>query len=287
MTVRKILKRLPLSTPKLAATPSQALRRVVSKDGLGVYASADNLFKGAVFGRDSLEVAEDLMLIRPRLVRKIMLTLASLQGEENNPENEEEPGKIVHEYRRTVVDGKPLDKESARIFKELSRHWGGTATELTYYGSVDSTPHFIRVLGKYTQRYGQEIMHRRVTLRSGHQLSVTLVLENAIDWLITQLENSKSGLLEFERKNPHGIENQVWKDSKEFYTHENGKLANHSRPIASIEVQALVYDALICGAQLLPSHRQTLLGLAKNTRDKTLKLLWREDKKYFALGLDY
>ncbi len=89
------------------------------------------------------------MLLRPRLVRKILLTLASLQGEENNPDNEEEPGKIVHEYRRTVVDGKPLDNDSARIFKELSRHWGGKDTELVYYGSVGSTPPFFRTLGKY------------------------------------------------------------------------------------------------------------------------------------------
>src|SRR5476651_1146319 len=99
--MRNIIRRLPLTIgkPKIRLTPSQALYSVTSKTGLGVYASSDRLFRGAVFGRDSLEVAEDLMYIKPRLVEKIILTMASLQGEDNNEANEEEPGKIIHEYR--------------------------------------------------------------------------------------------------------------------------------------------------------------------------------------------
>jgi glycogen debranching enzyme len=95
--------------PRVRLTPTQALYTVTSKSGLGVYASSDRLFKGAVFGRDSLEVAEDLMYIKPRLVEKILLTLASLQGEVDNKSNEEEPGKIVHEYRTPHIDGRPLN----------------------------------------------------------------------------------------------------------------------------------------------------------------------------------
>ena len=53
--------------------PSLALKTVTSKRGLGVYASSDTLFKGAVFGRDSLEVAEDLMQTKPQLVRAIQI----------------------------------------------------------------------------------------------------------------------------------------------------------------------------------------------------------------------
>lgn len=263
------------------------MRKVVSKDGLGVYASADTLFRGAVFGRDSLEVAEDLMYTSPRLVHRIILTLASLQGEEDHKTNEEEPGKIVHEYRRTTVDGKPIDSISAEIFRNLSERWGGGADEMVYYGSVDSTPLFVRVLGKYCAAYGPEILTEKVIMRSGHQLSVALALENSLDWILRKLEASSSGLLEFKRKNPRGIENQVWKDSKEFYIHEDGTHANHSKPIASIEVQALAYDALRYGAELLPSYNRTLSKQAEILRDKTIGLLWRPDEQYFSLGLDY
>jgi glycogen debranching enzyme len=99
--MRRIIKQLPraLPLPKVVIPPTQALRSVTSKNGLGVYASSDRLFRGAVFGRDSLEVAEDLLYIKPKLVEKILLTLASLQGETQNKDNEEEPGKIIHEYR--------------------------------------------------------------------------------------------------------------------------------------------------------------------------------------------
>jgi glycogen debranching enzyme len=137
-------------TPTKWTSPSLALKTVTSKSGLGVYASSDRLFKGAVFGRDSLEVAEDLMYARPKLVEKILLTLGSLQGETHNNNNEEEPGKIVHEYRTTVVDGKPLDHVSREIFDRLSVRWGGDSETLAYYGSVDATPHFVRVLAKYS-----------------------------------------------------------------------------------------------------------------------------------------
>ncbi|MBX4188740.1 hypothetical protein KW792_01420 [Candidatus Saccharibacteria bacterium] len=241
--------------PQLRKTPTQALGSVTSKSGLGVYASSDRLFRGAVFGRDSLEVADDLMLVKPRLVEKILITIASLQGETNRPDNEEEPGKIIHEYRTPKVDGKPLNQTSQEIYDRLSSMWGGDGSSLAYYGSVDSTPHFIKTLAVYCQNYGMEILTKQVKLRSGRMESLIIIMEDAIEWLCLHLEKSHSGLIEYHRKNPHGIENQVWKDSREFYIHKNGQLANHRHPISSIEVQSLAYDAFILAAELLPSPR--------------------------------
>src|SRR3954463_9087317 len=113
----------PVVKRYIRRTPLQALRSVTSKDGYGVYASSDTLYKGAVFGRDSLEVAEDLMSInRPlrSLSKRILLTLASLQGEIRDDINEEEPGKIIHEYRQRIVDGRPIKGEQLRIFTSLA-----------------------------------------------------------------------------------------------------------------------------------------------------------------------
>src|SRR5215212_4093772 len=116
--MRKIIPKVPftLRKPRIRLTPARALNTVTSKSGMGVFASSDRLFKGAVFGRDSLEVAEDLMYIKPKLVESILLTLASLQGERDDRDNEEEPGKIIHEYRTPKVDGKALDAESKNIY---------------------------------------------------------------------------------------------------------------------------------------------------------------------------
>ena len=287
--MRKIIHQLPitLALPKVRLSPAQALNSVSSKSGLGVYASSDRLFRGAVFGRDSLEVAEDLMYIKPRLVEKILLTMASLQGEVINEKNEEEPGKIIHEYRTPKVDGKPINKSSREIYDRLAEMWGGDEWSLAYYGSVDSTPHFIKTLAAYCHAYGMEILTKQVTLRSGKQESVLGIMDNAIEWLAERIDSSRSGMIEYKRRNPHGIENQVWKDSKEFYVHENGQKANHSHPISSIEVQGLAYDAFIQASELLPSKRSRLENYAHALQHKTIELLWDNERQYFSLGTDF
>ncbi len=267
--------------------PIIALRSVTSRSRLGVYASSDLLFKGAVFGRDSLDVADDLIKFKPSLVRKILLTLAAFQGQHSNKENEEEVGKIIHEYRTTVVDGKQIDDISQVIFDNLSKKWGGNNHELAYYGSVDATPHFLGTLHAYCKEYGNSILRAKVRKRDGQTTTVLKSVKLASQWLVHKLETSRSGLVEYQRLNPEGIANQVWKDSDEFYVHENKERANHEAPIASIEVQGLAYDALMAAAQFLPSEAETYRQLAYSLRDKTIELLWLPERNKFALGIDF
>lgn len=270
--------------------PPLALRSLISRDGLGVYASSDTLYKGAVFGRDSLEVCEDLLAIRPVLVRRSLLTLASLQGEVTDRTREEEPGKILHEYRRQVVDGKPIAGKQREIFDTLSRKWGGSADEMLYFGSVDATPHFIRTIGAYCDRYPEQakvFLQTEVVLRSGIKLPLHTVVEKAVGWLLLHLEKSRSGFVEYCRRNPEGLLNQAWKDSDEFYVHETGELANHAAPISSIEVQGLAYDALQAAAKLFPANQKEYLEIAAALRQKVFEVLWQADREYFALGTDF
>ncbi len=267
--------------------PTLALRSVTSKSGLGVYASSDILYKGAVFGRDSLEVAEDLMRIKPRLARNILMTLASLQGAENRKDNEEEPGKIIHEYRTTLVDKKPINDASRKIFKELSDKWGGTDDELRYYGSIDATPQFLRTLGCYVDLYGKRILQSLVIRYDGMGYTMAEAAQASVDWLFSRLAESRSGLLEFQHQNPHSILNQVWKDSDEFYIHADKQPVNHNAPIASIEVQGLTYDALQTAAKLFPEKAEDYQAAAQKVRDRTIELLWQPEANYFALGTDY
>lgn len=287
MPKRKLKLPLPERTPTLVLSPTIAFRSVVSKTGKGVYASSDTLFKGAVFGRDSLEVAEDIMELKPKLVKNILKTLACLQGLHSNDISEEEHGKIVHEYRSVLVDGKPIDDVSRLIFNELSTRWGGDENQMAYYGSVDSTPHFIRVLCNYSKRYGKTILKERVLQRDGQHASLLSVMTSAVDWLMDKLASSSTGLLEYNRRNQHGIENQVWKDSREFYIHEDGTYANHNAPIASIEVQGLAYDALLLAAEFMPERADQLINRANTLRDRTIELLWQPHRDYFALGTDH
>ena len=264
-----------------------ALKKVTSTDGLGVYASADVLFKGAVFGRDSLEVAEDLMNVKPHLVERVLLTLAGMQGIKDSALNEEEPGKIVHEYRSKKVDGKPLDDISQVIFDELYGRWGGEGEQLAYFGSVDATPHFIRVVAKYTVEHDAHFLKRHILRRDGSETTMANVLDLAVDWILNKLDSSTSGMLEYLRKNPNGIQKQVWQDSAEFYVHTDREMANHDMPVSSIEVQGLTYDALICASELLPKRKDELADRAEKLRARTFALLWLPEEQYFALGTDH
>ena len=278
---------LPNRTPTLLLSPTRAFISVTSKSGKGVYASSDTLFKGAIFGRDSLEVAEDVLAFRPKLVKNILCTLASLQGLHSSDFNEEEHGKIVHEYRSLEVDGRPVDDVSKLIFRKLSAVWGGDLKTMAYYGSVDATPLYVRVLCNYADKYSKNVLKTRIQQKDGQPVSLLASMTMAVDWIMDKLANSSSGLLEYHRRNPHGIENQVWKDSREFYVHTNGELANIEQPIASIEVQGLAYDALVLSSQFLPERKRELLQRANQLRDRTVELLWRPQQKYFALGCDH
>jgi glycogen debranching enzyme len=113
------------------------------------------------------------------------------------------------------------------------------------------------------------------------------VMLDATKWLGQTLIDSRSGLIEYCKQNPKGISNQVWKDSEEFYVHEDKQMANHEKPIASIEVQGLAYDALMGAADFMPKQSDQLRARAKRLRDRTIELLWLTDRNYFALGLDY
>lgn len=146
--IRQIIDFVPPAR-KALIIPALAFNTVIAPGGKNVYASSDDLFRGAIFGRDSLEVAEDIMRIRPNLAGNILLSLARLQGLTLNIKTEEEAGKIIHEYRTAFINGKRIDRNSLIIFKDLSQKWGGSDDEMAYYGSVDSTPHFLRTLAMY------------------------------------------------------------------------------------------------------------------------------------------
>lgn len=259
----------------------EALRAVRTPDKRGVYASADKLFRGAIFGRDSLEVAEDLLEFDRELIHEILTTLAQLQGTQIDESTDQKPGKIIHEHRLRPKN----DDLSLVVFKDVSKNFGGNQEVVTYYGSVDSTPLYIRLLGRYVEHYGVEILDK-VVERHDKPLTFRQSLEQATQWLVDEIDQSPYGLLAFCHTNPTGKLMQAWKDSDEFMTHLNGESANFNKPVVAIEVQGLAYDALLYAAKLLPETAAAMLDRADRLRNKTFELLWLEDEARFALGID-
>lgn len=236
----------------------------------------------AVFGRDSLRAAIDLIPSYPLLARSTILALASMQGVTYNLAREEEPGRIIHEARDET------DPIALRLSQK--RGWGWP-----YYGSVDSTPEFIRTLTAYAQlsEENRAFLSETYIDRSGTRRTVAHALESALDWIISRQSENNQGLIEFHSPLVHGIENQVWKDSWDAYHHHNGVIANHAKGIASIEVQITTYDALIDAAELFEdilddNERAVQLRFrAKYLRDTIFEHFWTEEKGgYFVLGTD-
>jgi glycogen debranching enzyme len=215
-----------------------------------------------VFGRDSLTVALVVADLFPRLLEATVLYLAGVQGAEFDALREEEPGRIVHEMRDVETDGQ----------------WG-----FPYYGAVDATPLFIRAAVR-------AIEHRpdfAATPVPGREASVRDSLAAAVDWLLRRLAGDDLGLLSHRRANPHGLENQVWKDSWDSMSHADGTICNHAAPVASVEAQALAYDALVEAA----AHHATpgvLLEAASRLEGAVEEHLWIDDPEggFYAIGVD-
>jgi glycogen debranching enzyme len=122
------------------------LERLLAPEGY-VYASTppsegDPGRYRALFGRDSLITALQLLPVRPGLARATLRVLAALQGRAEDPPIEEEPGKILHEHR----DGLNEHLRELR-WDQLFRDG-----ELRYYGSADSTSWYLVLLASLRDR---------------------------------------------------------------------------------------------------------------------------------------
>ena len=236
----------------------------------------------ALFGRDSLRMAHDMIDIYPELARATILTHAALQGVSFDIAREEEEGRIFHEARD------PADPIAMRLTAELGWEW-------PYYGSVDATPEFIRTLATYTlsspAHYG--FLEEHYIDRNGEEQTINDALDGALQWIVRRREQNPQGLIEFKSVLPRGIENQVWKDSWDAYHHADGTLANHEQGVASIEVQVAAYDALLDAAELYDrlldneTHANALRAQALELRNAIFEHFWTEEKGgYFVLGAD-
>ena len=195
-----------------------------------------------VYGRDSLKAASFVADLFPLLRETTLRYLARHQGQRFEARREEEPGRIAHMIRDSDIDS-PLG--------------------YPYYGTVDATPHFISAAV------------RAIEERPAFDSEIRPALEAAVAWLLRRLANDDLGLLSHRRVNPHGIENQVWKDSWDSMSHADGAVANHAAPVASLEAQALAYDALVDVGQLHAADR-----LARAVEEH----FWLGD--FYAAGVD-
>jgi glycogen debranching enzyme len=143
----------------------------------------------ALFGRDSAIVSLQVLPARPEVARATLRTLASMQGRREEPETDEEPGKIVHEWW-------------PRAPERLQRAgWPVREGELRYYGSADSTAWFLVLLASLGDR--SLATELEATWRA------------AGGWLERALERG-AGLVRYgPRRAAGGLAQQGWRDAED------------------------------------------------------------------------
>ena len=214
-----------------------------------------------IFGRDSIIAAYQSLLMNPQLAVDTLRVLARYQGSKVNDWQDEQPGKILHEYRTG----------------EMTRC--GEMPFGPYYGSVDATPLFLILLSETFNWTADEVLVREL-LPAAY---------NALKWIDEYADLDGDGFIEYLRRSPRGLVNQGWKDSWDANMHRDGEVAKP--PIALAEVQGYVYDAKYRMASLLRSFGDVatadkLKREAAEMAKRFDKAYWRPQLGFYAMALD-
>ena len=219
----------------------------------------------ALHGRDALFAAYMSLIVDPELALGTVETLARFQGTDLDERTEEQPGRILHR-----LGFGPMG------FGSLAPGPGPRAVS---YGSVDSTPLFVMLLGEL-RRWGlaPEVVDRLLP----HA-------DRALDWITTFGDRDGDGYVEYRRATDRGERHQAWKDSLQPVRFPDGRPA--FGPVAPAEVQGYVY-----AAYRARSHFAAEAGdddgadrwrrAAAELRAAFNRDFWVDDVGYVALALD-
>jgi glycogen debranching enzyme len=215
----------------------------------------------AAFGRDAIITSLQVLPFEPEIARGTLRFLARHIGTVDDPFTDQEPGKILHEYR--------LGEMAA--CREIPF--------IPYYGSVDATPLYLMLLAEYFQWTGDRALLDELWPAA----------ESALAWITRSADAQGAGYLAYQRRSPKGLVNQGWKDAFDAVMHANGDLAEP--PIALAEVQGYQYAALR-GMAVLAEVRgdaalaASLTARADRLRERFEQDFWLPDESYYAMALD-
>ena len=187
----------------------------------------------ALFGRDSLITALQVLPEAPEVAVATLRALAALQGRVDDPATDEEPGKILHEYRPVAEP------------RFAAAGWPVRDGELRYYGSADSTSWFLVVLAALQD--------------DGLAAELADARRRAGEWLARALDAGGGFVRYGPRRAPGGLAHQGWRDATAPVSeHSEGSGivrpdgSDPEPPLADADCQAAAHAALRALARLDP-----------------------------------
>jgi glycogen debranching enzyme len=215
----------------------------------------------APFGRDSLLVSLQNILIYPEFARGSLEILGSLQAKQDDPYRDAEPGKILHELR----------------YGELAHF--KLIPHTPYYGTADATPLYLITLNAAWRATGD-----RKLLEQHLQTA-----EGCLAWIDKYGDRDGDGFQEYQTRSPVGYENMAWKDSGDAVMYPDGSLVKG--PKALCELQGYVYNAWTRMAEVFdalgkPERATELRSKASILFARFNEAFWDEELGFYAYALD-
>ena len=219
----------------------------------------------SLFGRDSLIVSLQNMMVHAPLALGALKKLAQYQAEAIDDRRDAQPGKILHELRLGEL----------AHFKKVPH--------TPYYGTADATILYLITLHEAWKWLGDPAIlreHRQVAL-------------NCLDWIDHYGDLDGDGFQEYKTLASAGYgigyENVGWKDSDNAVVYPDGSQVK--QPKALCELQGYVFDAKLRMAEAFDALGE--IDRAADLREQALELqrrfddaFWMEDEGFIAYGLD-
>jgi glycogen debranching enzyme len=215
----------------------------------------------ALFGRDTLIVSLQAMIVYPEFARGALDVLGALQATEHDPYRDAEPGKILHELR----------------YGELAHF--KLIPHTPYYGTADATPLYLVALHATWRATGDDALLRR------HLHTA----EACLEWIDNDGDRDGDGFQEYQTRSTSGYENMAWKDSGDAVVYPDGSLVKG--PKALCELQGYVYDAWLRMAEIYdalnhPDRAAVLRAKAETLYRRFNEVFWDEASGFYAYALD-
>ncbi len=214
-----------------------------------------------LFGRDSLWVSHQCMMVFPQLAVGALAKLAEFQASEEDPYRDAEPGKIMHEMRYGEL----------AHFKLIPHR--------PYYGSANATILYPIVLSELFRWVGDRSLLERFREPALRCLS----------WIDHYGDRDGDGFQEYMTRSPIGYYNQSWKDAGDAVVYPDGRLVK--RPIATCELQGYVYQAKRRMAEIFEvlgesALSERVLREAEELKERFNRAFWLPEHGFVAYCLD-